>query len=458
MADYRGKHYYVNALFLVTFLFSIGLIESLDRSQKSFLRDSLLARAKEELSIVRSELEAAIVSDIYVSNGLSALVAANPEFEFSGWDLIASSILRRSRHIQVIGLAPDDVIRYIYPEEGNEKALGLDYRTIPSQWRTVKKAQEVQEIFIAGPVNLVQGGQGLIARVPIFSDPPYNTQYWGVCSVVISLDSLFVDAGIETFEHRYNIAMRGLDSSGADGEVFYGAQQTFDNAFAIESVHFPYGSWVISASTREDLLANSEWYRVHAVRLLGYPMIVILLIAFVTTYRLYAQASARSLHDELTKLPNRRYFMYTLNEHFDAAAKNLNKDKFAILNIDLDNFKSINDTYGHAAGDKVLVATAQRLKGALRASDVVARIGGDEFLVLLSRIDRVEDIDVINIELQKAICHTPVIYDQHLINLSVSVGYAHYKSEFDDIDDMLKLADIRMYEEKRRQNSRSLSN
>jgi diguanylate cyclase (GGDEF)-like protein len=458
MTYHRGRHYHASALFLTILILSIGLIEFLDRSQKSFLRDSLLARAKEELSIVRSELEAAIVSDIYVSNSLTTLVAANPEFEFSGWDLIASSVLRKSRHVQVIGLAPNDVIQFIYPFEGNEKAVGLDYRTIPNQWRSVKKAQEVKEIFISGPVNLVQGGKGLIARVPIFTDPPYNTRYWGVCSVVISLDSLFLDVGISSFEHKYVLAMRGVNSTGNSGEVFYGLQRTFDSAFAVEVVHFPYGSWAIAASTKGDLLSNSKWYRVHVVRLLGYPMIVILILAFASIFRLYSQATKRSLHDELTRLPNRRYFMYTLSEHFDAAVKNPHKDKFAILNIDLDKFKRINDTYGHAAGDKVLIATAERLKSVLRASDLVARIGGDEFLILLPRIDRVEDVDIINIELQKAVCHTPVIFEQSLINIQVSVGYALYKPELKDVDELLRLADIRMYEEKRRQSLKEHTN
>jgi len=458
MALSSGRHFYLNIICVFVFFVSIGLVESLDRSQKSFLRESLLAKAKEELSIVRSELESAIVSDIYIVNGLPALVAANPEFEFSGWDLIASSVIRRSSHVQLLGLAPDDVIKYIYPLEGNEKALGLDYRTVPSQWRTVKKAQELKEIFIAGPVNLVQGGLALIARVPIFTDPPYNSRYWGVCSVVISLESLFLDAGVSSIEHKFNVAIRGRDSTGLEGDVFYGMQSTFDNAFAVESVHFPFGNWVIAASTKQDLLASKPWYQVHAVRLLGYPMMLILLAAFALTYYLYSDASKRSLQDELTLLPNRRYFMYTFREHFESVQKRQEQDSFAILNIDLDKFKSINDTYGHAAGDKVLVATAERLKSVLRTSDVVARIGGDEFLILLPRIEDPKDVDIINLELQKAICQTPVIYEQHLINLQVSVGYAMYKPELNDIDDMLKLADSRMYQEKRRQLQRTITN
>ncbi len=458
MALSSGRHFYLNIICLCVFFVSIGLVESLDRSQKSFLRESLLAKAKEELSIVRSELESAIVSDIYIVNGLPALVAANPEFEFSGWDLIASSVIRRSSHVQLLGLAPDDVIKYIYPLEGNEKALGLDYRTVPSQWRTVRKARDLREIFIAGPVNLVQGGLALIARVPIFTDPPYNSRYWGVCSVVISLESLFLDAGVSSIEHKFNVAIRGRDSTGFEGDIFYGMQSTFDNAFAVDAVHFPFGSWVIAASTKQDLLASKPWFQVHAVRLLGYPMILILLAAFTLTYYLYTDASKRSLQDELTLLPNRRYFMYTLREHFESVKKRQEQDSFAILNIDLDQFKSINDTYGHAAGDKVLIATAERLTSVLRASDVVARIGGDEFLVLLPRIEDSKDIDIINLELQKAICQTPVIFEQHLINLQVSVGYAMYTSELNDIDDMLKLADSRMYQEKRRQLKRTITN
>ncbi|WP_159651404.1 diguanylate cyclase [Vibrio atypicus] len=454
MQDLVDRHWSVKIAICLLIFFAVGCIESLDRSQKTFVRDSLLGRAKEELSIVRSELEAAIVSDIYVANSLATLVAANPEFEFSGWDLIASSVLRKSNHIRVIGLAPDDVIAHIYPLEGNEKALGLDYRTIPSQWRTIRKAQEVQEIFIAGPVNLVQGGRGLIARVPIYEDPPYNRRYWGVCSVVIDLDSLFHNAGIEKFEHKYNLAMRGIDSKGSDGEHFYGDPKVYENAFATEQVYFPYGSWMIAASEKQDLLSHSPWYQVHAVRLIAYPMLFILVLSFSLVFRLYSTANRRSLQDSLTQLPNRRYFMYTIERQFEAAEKSGAKENFAILSIDLDKFKQINDTYGHAAGDKVLIATAERIKRTLRGSDVVARMGGDEFLVLLPRVTSSNDIDVINIALQKAICQSPVIYEQYLINIHVSVGYALYSDDFVDLEAMIKLADSRMYQEKRRQSQR----
>lgn len=444
--DRQSSTYVVAIAILIV---SIGLIESLDRSQKSFLRDSRLDRAREELSIIRSEIEAAIVSDIYVANAIPALVASNPDFDFFGWDLIASSIMRKGSHVIVIALAPNDVIEYIYPREGNEQALKLDYRTVPKQWRSVKKAQQLQEIFVSGPVNLVQGGRGLIARVPIFSDPPYNAEYWGVCSLVISLESLFDEVGTQAFEFKYDLAIQGTDSMGEHGEIFYGTQSTFDNAFAKESVYFPYGNWVIAASTRSDLLKNEKWYRAHAVRMIGYPMVALLLIAFFVIYRLYVVANKRSLEDELTRLPNRRYFLYTLKSQFENAKNNGDKASFALLNIDLDHFKVVNDTYGHAAGDKVLIAVAERLKGALRSSDVIARIGGDEYLALLPRVVSEEDVEAIQQQLLRVIGDTPVIYEGNLINLHASIGCVMYRPEFQDADEMMIQADRMMYVMKR---------
>ena len=76
--------------------------------------------------------------------------------------------MRKAHHVELITLAPDDVVKYVYPYEGNEALLSLDYRTLPEQWRTVNKARDIHEILIAGPLNSIQGGRVLIAQVPIF--------------------------------------------------------------------------------------------------------------------------------------------------------------------------------------------------------------------------------------------------------------------------------------------------
>ncbi len=97
-----------------------------------------------------------------------------------------------------------------------------------------------------------------------------------------------------------------------------------------------------------------------------------------------------------------------------------------------------------------MVACAERLKSVLRASDVIARIGGDEFLVLLPRIVE-HDVKTLMGMVDTALCHTPVIYEGHLIDLHISIGHAVYTDDIDSTDALLKLADERMYHAKRRQ-------
>ncbi len=440
-----SKLWTVRLLLLTFIIMFVGLIETFNFSQRNFIREGLYTRAKEELLSIRYRLEASVLSDIYATNSIQGLVSVRPDYELADWPKIAANVLRKGVHLKVIGLAPNDIIQYIYPLQENQAALGLDYRTVPAQWKSVQKAKEIEEVFISGPVDLVQGGRGLIVRVPIFTDPPLNQDYWGVCSMVLDLDSLFFAAGVETFSYSYDFAIRGLDSKGEQGDLFYGLQSTFDNAFAKETVLFPYGSWVIAAKEKQDILDQLTWYQANYVRILGYPVLLLLMIAAYIIYRLYTVANERAMYDDLTKLPNRRYFIFTLEHFFDLAKKSSGQNSFAILNLDLDKFKSINDAYGHDAGDKVLIACAERIRSVLRGSDIVSRVGGDEFLVLLPRIYRKADVEKILHNVEKVISEQPIIYERELLNIRVSIGFSIYHSKFGDIDDMLKAADENMY-------------
>ncbi|EGU38570.1 GGDEF family protein [Vibrio ichthyoenteri ATCC 700023] len=448
---YRQGWYWSLFLFWVLFMLVAATgVEYLNRYQQQYLNSIELEDAREDLSLVRSRLESLVFSDIYILSSLPAQIALNPKLDQPEWDNIAHSIQQRSRHIRVLGLAPNDVVEYVYPPTGNESVLGLDYRTIPEQWSSILKAKSIKETFIAGPVSLFQGGQALIIRMPIFTDPPVNQKYWGVCSVVIDLQTLFEDAGVYRLNQHYNIALRGVDSTGDMGAVFFGQPSTFTDSFASENIHFPYGHWVIAAAAKGDFLSQINWYQVHGARLIGYGALLAISLSFIAVSRMYHKANQRSLHDELTGLPNRRYFMFTIQHQFALATSSLGNESFALVNIDVDKFKWVNDKFGHDAGDKVLIATAKRIQGALRASDIVARVGGDEFLLLLPRVMTEHDVESITNTILKAISNQPVFYDNHAINISVSIGYALFDKQYHSIEDMFKLADSRMYQAKKR--------
>jgi diguanylate cyclase (GGDEF)-like protein/PAS domain S-box-containing protein len=157
-------------------------------------------------------------------------------------------------------------------------------------------------------------------------------------------------------------------------------------------------------------------------------------------------------HDVLTCLPNRALLSDRL-EHGIAIAHRHSR-QMAVLFIDLDRFKHINDSLGHLVGDRILKAVAERILPCIRHSDTVCRYGGDEFVVLLSEINRAEDAAVIAEKIRLAVME-PYTIDSHYLHLTTSIGVSVYPNDGKDASTLLQYADIAMYhaKEKGRNNS-----
>jgi len=151
-------------------------------------------------------------------------------------------------------------------------------------------------------------------------------------------------------------------------------------------------------------------------------------------------------YDVLTNLPNRS--LLTDRLHQAVAQVRREKGKLALLFLDLDNFKPINDNLGHAAGDLLLQQVAHRLVSCMRReSDTVARLGGDEFVILLVHIDDVREAETLARKVVQIISR-PFELDTHIINISTSIGIAMYPDDGVDSSSLLKLADMAMYQAK----------
>jgi len=147
-------------------------------------------------------------------------------------------------------------------------------------------------------------------------------------------------------------------------------------------------------------------------------------------------------HDSLTNLPNRETFNGLLRKAIDAAQHH--DHRFAVLFIDLDRFKVINDSLGHEAGDLLLLEVADRLRNALRASDVVARLGGDEFVVILDQCGEIDDVQRIATGLLAALAK-PMELAGHECHTTASIGIAMYPANGSDAQTLTKNADMAMY-------------
>lgn len=151
-------------------------------------------------------------------------------------------------------------------------------------------------------------------------------------------------------------------------------------------------------------------------------------------------------HDLLTGLPNR----LVLEDRVDHAIQRASRDESlcALLFLDLDEFKPVNDTLGHPVGDQLLQGVAARFAGVLRAEDTVARLGGDEFAVLLEQRHSREDVEAVAEKIRRAL-DTPLMIGGLALQIGVSVGISYYPDDGTDFATLLHHADRAMYVAKR---------
>ncbi|HOZ64628.1 MAG TPA: EAL domain-containing protein [Burkholderiaceae bacterium] len=159
------------------------------------------------------------------------------------------------------------------------------------------------------------------------------------------------------------------------------------------------------------------------------------------------RANFLALHDELTGLPNRSHVM----QRFDRAVADIGNagQEAALVFIDLDHFKDVNDTLGHAAGDKLLVHVAQRLRQVTRSTDLVARLGGDEFLILMVSSDIRVEVNRVQERLMKSVSE-PLTINGTEVRVTPSAGVALYPQDGTDVETLLRNADLAMYTAKNR--------
>jgi len=154
----------------------------------------------------------------------------------------------------------------------------------------------------------------------------------------------------------------------------------------------------------------------------------------------------RALHDQLTELPNRWLFNLQLKQALALAKRN--NRQVAVLMLDLDDFKTVNDSFGHAAGDALLVQVARRLQGVLRDDDTLARLGGDEFAILLGDLQHTDDALTVA---EKLIATMAEVFDlkKQQVYSNASIGLAFYPADAQDGENIMRCADMAMYQAKR---------
>ena len=276
------------ASFVVILLFT-GL-EFLERAR---FRETLQTQTINNLSQIRARLETEINANFYLTRGLIAYLSTNPVINEQILRRLTRQILKNHNYIRNIAIAPDNIINFVYPLKGNEKAIGLEYKKNAAQWPSVARIIKSGKTVIAGPVHLVQGGIAFISRTPVYiaasSENEAQNRYWGLVSVVIDKDRLFRAAGLYLTDPNLNIAIRGKDGLGTDGDVIEGDPAVFEQSPVLLPVNLPEGNWVLAA------LPKSGWDMPspHLFQLRIAAIVTTLLLGLGTFYWLRRQEHIR---------------------------------------------------------------------------------------------------------------------------------------------------------------------
>ncbi|KFL37611.1 diguanylate cyclase domain-containing protein [Arenimonas donghaensis] len=426
---------------------ALGLYFSVSTTQLE--RDRYLSerqsRVQGELSDFRARLETQIYAQVGLIRGLAVQVVRQEGISDAEFKAIAAELVRGQPQIRDLSLAPGFVIGSVYPERGNEAALGLDLLADPVQKQATLRAIREDGPLLAGPFELKQGGRALAIRLPLWVDREGVPRLWGAVSLVLDYEQVMADAGIGSLEKDLRLSIVGRDAAGPGGDIVRGVRLPPGSGAVRVPAFLPGGSWLISAIPQEGWDARAWW------QMPGFPIRLglSLLAALATTRILHDRQRIRRLagRDALTNLPNRRLAMHYLGRLIARARRG--DGRFALLSFDLDGFKPVNDTYGHAAGDLLLAEIGRRLNDSVRPGDLVARMGGDEFLVIVS-IDNGDDepwLRAVAERVQAAISR-PVPIEGHWVVVGASIGVARFPEDGDDSENLLRRADEAMYRAK----------
>lgn len=359
-------------------------------------------------------------------------------------------------------------IVYMEPmPSGSEDVLGLDVESVPFLKRAMHDSLQRRAPVSSHPFRLVEGPLAYVVFSPIAQvfrpeDSPLalTTQDEWVVNMVVDAARL-TDSAIHPVSAGESLLVYHRDFQPDDPKgqllALSGAARS-----TLETALFP------SFEYRKPLATMGEPFSLVVKRQVGWSdlglwlLAVIALLALASSgvivgyLRMQQQSRAQqhenqqrlwqlANHDALTGLPNRLLLMDRLTQLLARASRH--EQRLAVLFLDLDDFKRVNDDYGHEVGDQLLKFVAERLRASIRADDTVARLSGDEFIILIEGVETHDRLDVVSHKIQHQLLDGFQINGQQ-VSVRASIGLAVYPEDGDSPDALIRLADTRMYAEK----------
>lgn len=396
----------------------------------------------EQLVITRSNKINNVISKLlYKTQVLSSLISQTGG-EIMDFDSVASTLVDDPSIRNVI-LAPGGVVKYVYPFEGNESVIGLDYFSEAEGNVEAIQARDTGKLVLGGPFNLIQGGQAIVGRVPVYIGE--DKHFWGIASITLNYPQVLDGAELEQ-----------LKQQGYAYEIWRISPDTNQKQI-ISSSDYEYHKSAQFVETPIDMI-NAQWYFKLSPIMAWYQfpetwafiivtLCISLLIGFliVHTYDLSVmkkKLEKLSLDDPLTSILNRRGGIQVMESLISRGTS------FVLCYLDLNKFKQINDRYGHNVGDMVLKRFTEEFINNMPEEGVsFARVGGDEFMLIFEGIEDVQKTEEVFNNVRKAF-ENGIVHMGDEIFITFSIGYSVYPTDGGNVDELVALADGKMYEDK----------
>lgn len=423
---------------LIVFLVGICLLSVFTYNTNVQIQKDRRTIAKLNAVTYGQRIENDIENGIEITDTLKQLLI-NGNGQIINFSKVAENLMSYS--IQSVQLAPNGVVTEIYPEEGNEEGK-IDLLKDSKRGEISNYAKDHNITIIQGPIKLKQGGSGLVVRNPIYLEDKNGQEYfWGFTIAVLRVPEIFEDSTNALSKFKYNYRL-SREASVLD-KKYVEVDANCDKMIRPVTYNLTVGKekWKL------EIMPRAGWSNSTTLYLIFFGGLSLVLLLTGLTIVLFLLDERRvelkelAHKDGLTKLYNR----YGFDEMAEKMISKNPKEHCVAVLLDVDDFKLINDMYGHAYGDKALISLSENMQKFFPSSALLGRNGGDEFCILLPNCT-MEEVKESLIEFTK----TPKTfsYKGQIYSFCISLGYAEYPNNAIERSQLMRCADTALYEVK----------
>ena len=377
-------------------------------------------------------------SGIAITDALEGIIISE-NGSISNFQRVAENLM--TEYIQSVQLAPDGVVTDIYPEAVNE-AGKIDLINDETRGKISRYARDNKLTVLQGPFSLKQGGRGIAIRNPVYLQNSKGHYYfWGFTVVIIRVPDIFANSvqALTGFGYEYCLSKTASPLSSEYDEI--------SSSGAVMENPVPYEFELGGCRFKLEVMPSEGWNSGSNITLkLIIGLFIVMLLTGLTVTILVLERHRENFKrmssiDSMTGLLNRNGF----SEQTESFIKNNPEVSCVAVQMDIDDFKFINDVYGHAAGDFALQELAKNMREYFCRNAIIGRIGGDEFSMLLTEITCEEACKQIQAFTEMQRCFR---YDDKERRFNISLGYAGYPDDYGDVSALFRAADMALYEAK----------